>query len=147
MSAYWRSLLSEQHRSEFLPRGKEPVFNNRVRWAGFHLNKAQLLSKPRRGYLKITTRGLSVLKRGPAKIDLKLLKEYPEYSAFVGTSGKVSVTSPAAAAKEVNEQPQGSTEVQTSEEAIGSAYKAVRDTLAAELLRQIKDWSPALLER
>ena len=103
--------LSEQHRSEFLPSGKEPVFNNRVRWAGFHLNKAQLLSKPRRGYLKITIRGLSVLKRGPAKIDLKLLKEYPEYSAFMGTSGKVSVTSPAAAAKEVNEQPQGSTEV------------------------------------
>lgn len=139
--------LNEQDRSEFLQSGKEPVFNNRVRWAGFHLNKAQLLSKPRRGYLEITARGFSVLKVGPPKIDLKFLKQYSEYVAFTEASGKANAVGSTGVVEEVSAHSGASTETQTPEEAIGSAYETVRNTLAAELLEQIKSCSPAFFER
>ncbi len=139
--------LNKQDRSQLLPSGKEPVFNNRVRWAGFHLNKAQLLSKPQRGYLEITARGFSVLKEGPSKIDLKFLKQYPEYVAFTEASGKTTSTNSTDVVEEAATHSDASTEIQTPEEAIGSAYETVRNTLAAELLEQIKSCSPAFFEQ
>ena len=139
--------LDEPDRSTLLPSGKEPVFNNRVRWAGFHLNKAQLLSKPQRGYLETTARGFSVLKEGPPKIDLKFLKQYPEYVAFAEASGKTTATSSTGVVEETGAHSEAPTETQTPEEAIGSAYETVRNTLAAELLEQIKNCSPAFFEQ
>lgn len=136
--------LSEKDRSEFLPSGKEPVFNNRVRWAGFHLNRAQLLNKPRRGFLEITQRGRSVLEQDPLRIDMKFLRQYPEYLEFVERSGKANNTRILKSATLPNEIAQ---EEQTPEEAIGSAYKSVRNTLVAELLEQIKACSPEFFER
>jgi restriction system protein len=136
--------LSEQDRSELLPSGKEPVFNNRVRWAGFHLNKGGLLNKPRRGFLEITQRGHLVLKQNPPKIDMEFLRRYPEYLAFKEGSKKVArpdVLTPATLPNTVIG------EEQTPEEAIGSAYESVRDTLVAEILEQIKACSPEFFER
>lgn len=139
--------LSEYDRSELLSSGKEPIFNNRVRWAGFHLNKAQLLSKPQRGYLELTARGSSVLKKNPTKIDLKFLKQYPEYLVFTEASGKTSASNSAGALEGADELSATTNETQTPEEAIGSAYQTVRNTLAAELLEQIKSCSPAFFEQ
>lgn len=53
--------LSEEERLELLPSGKQPKFNNRVSWAGTYMKVADLIEKPRRGYLKITERGRSLL--------------------------------------------------------------------------------------
>lgn len=136
--------LSEQYRSEFLTSGKEPVFNNRVRWAGFHLNKGRLLNKPRRGFLEITQRGRSVLEQDPSKIDMKFLRQYPEYLAFIEGSGK---SNNAHIPKPTTSSDATILEEQTPEEAIGIAYKSVRDTLVAELLEQIKGCSPEFFER
>jgi restriction system protein len=74
--------LSDEERSDLMPSGTDSTFNNRVRWAAFHLQKAELLHKPRRGYLKITGRGRSVLEANPATVDLRYLKRYPEYVSF-----------------------------------------------------------------
>lgn len=136
--------LSKQDRSELLASGKEPVFNNRVRWAGFHLNKGGLLNKPRRGFLEITQRGRSVLEQDFAKIAMKFLKQYPEYVEFVEGGGKgdstptpkPDITSNATIVEE-----------RSPEEAISVAYKSVRDTLIAEILEQIKVCSPEFFER
>lgn len=63
--------LSKEERLELLPSGRYPAFDNRVGWAGTYLKKAGLLEGPRRGYLKITARGLSLLEESPGKIDAK----------------------------------------------------------------------------
>lgn len=136
--------LSEQDLSELLPGGKEPVFNNRVRWAGFHLNKGGLLNKPRRGFLQITRRGRSVLEQAPLKIDTKFLKQYPEYLALINGGGKGDDATDSEGVISSNVVPSGE---QTPEEVIGSAHTLMRDTLVAELLEQIKGCSPEFFER
>ena len=137
-------VLSEQERSELLTSGKEPVFNNRVRWAGFHLNKGRLLNKPRRGFLEITQRGHAVLKQNLSKIDMKFLRQYPEYLKFIEGSGKNASTN---TPKPVTSPNAKISEERPPEEAIGIAYRSVRGTLVVELLEQIKDCSPEFFER
>src|SRR5687767_3011379 len=63
--------LNEAEKSELLPSGKQPTFNNRVSWAGTYMKEAGLIEKPRRGYLKITDRGLSLLEEKPKAINSK----------------------------------------------------------------------------
>ena len=46
------------------------------------MEKAKLLEVPKRGYAKITERGLELLQQQPEKIDRKFLLQYPEFVEF-----------------------------------------------------------------
>ena len=74
--------LTEEEQSRLLPSGQQPVFYNRVGWARTYLKKAGLLEDPKRGYFRITERGLSVLGESPNRIDMKFLEKYEEYRNF-----------------------------------------------------------------
>ncbi|HEX6710894.1 MAG TPA: restriction endonuclease [Rubrobacter sp.] len=131
--------LSEDERSHLLPSGKQPTFNNRVSWAGTYMKEAGLIEKPRRGYLKITDRGLSLLREKPETINSKFLGRYKEFVEFRENSGKSGKPKP----------PKGNgieEDGQTPVEAIESAYQTVRSSLATELLQQIKGCSPGFFE-
>src|SRR4051794_1130483 len=65
--------LSDEERKELLPSGGQATFDNRVGWARTYMKKAGLLESPRRGYLKITDRGLEVLKENPNEINVRFL--------------------------------------------------------------------------
>jgi restriction system protein len=130
--------LNEEEKLELLPSGKQPTFNNRVSWAGTYMKEAGLVEKPRRGYLKITDRGTSVLKENPNKINSKFLERYPEFVAFREKSGK------SAKPKLPTENEKDA--YQTPVEAIENAYQTVRSSLVTELLQQIKNCSPAFFE-
>ena len=43
--------LSENERKELLPRGRMPIFDNRIGWTLFYLKKAGLLEGTERGFL------------------------------------------------------------------------------------------------
>jgi restriction system protein len=130
--------LSEDERKELLPSGAQATFDNRVGWARTYMKKAELLESPRRGYFKITHRGMQILKQNPDTINNKLLEQYPEYRAFRARSGTKRITS-AAAESEVPEQ--------TTLEVIEDAYDTIRTQLAGELLEQIMRSSPQFFER
>src|SRR5216683_3604080 len=70
-------------RAQLLPSGRDRVIYSRVVWAKTHLQKAGLLEAKGRGRFRISNRGLEVLKRSPPRVDMQLLKEFPEYIAFV----------------------------------------------------------------
>jgi len=53
--------LTEDERKELLPSGTQATFNNRVGWARTYMKKAGLLESPRRGYFKITEKGMQAL--------------------------------------------------------------------------------------
>ena len=74
--------LTDDEKRELLPSGKQPKINNRVGWASTHLKKALLLESTKRGYFKITDRGLNVLRKNPPKIDNEYLKQFPEFVEF-----------------------------------------------------------------
>jgi len=81
--------LTENELQEFLPSGLQPVFMNRVAWAKTYLSKAGLLQSPRRGYFRITQRGLDILRAGITEINTKYLDQFPEFQEFRSGRGEV----------------------------------------------------------
>jgi len=130
--------LSDEERKQLLPSGQQEVFNNRVAWARTYMKKAGLLDSTRRGYFRITDRGLSVLTKNPPKINVHFLEQFEEFRHFRSVRHK----------KEEKEQGQEA-EIQetTPEEALETAYQSLRDDLGSDLLQQIKSSSPSLFEK
>ena len=62
--------LSEEDKRQLLPSGKQPVMSNRVGWAKTYLQKAGLLISEKRGFIKISQKGLDILKQNPKKINI-----------------------------------------------------------------------------
>src|SRR4030042_612558 len=77
--------LSEAELRELLPSGKQPIFDNRVGWARTYMKKAGLLESTGRGVFRITERGLKIFSQEPTAINVKFLKQFPEFiELFVG---------------------------------------------------------------
>ncbi|URD50460.1 winged helix-turn-helix domain-containing protein [Chroococcidiopsis sp. CCNUC1] len=78
----WEYNLTSSEKSKLLPSGQQPIFDNRVGWAKTYLKKAGLVESPKRGYVKITKRGLGVIKQNLDFIDREFLMQYPEFMKF-----------------------------------------------------------------
>ena len=131
--------LSPAERTELLASGQQAIFNNRVAWANSYLKKAGLLESPRRGALRITSRGKQILDEDPPKIDVRFLERFPEFIEFrdVPRNNRgAETTEPAVAATE-----------QTPEEALELAHQSLRLSLAQDILSRILSCSPTFFER
>jgi restriction system protein len=128
--------LTDEERKELLPSGRQPTFDNRVGWARTYLKKAGLVRSPRRGYFRITDRGLAILAEKPAKINIRFLERFEEFVEFRSAKND-----------NAEELPAEESESQTPEEVIEEAYQHLRESLATELLETIKDNSPAFFEQ
>jgi restriction system protein len=78
--------LSDEERNALQPSGTQPLFNNRVRWARFFLNKAGLLETPRRGWYRITQRGRDALNQANGEVNNAFLMRFPEFRDFISQS-------------------------------------------------------------
>jgi restriction system protein len=74
--------MSDEELGELIPSGKQPVFYNRVHWARQYLKQAGLVEATKRAHIAITTRGKNVLASGVQKIDIRYLKQFPEFFRF-----------------------------------------------------------------
>jgi restriction system protein len=133
--------LTDEDLKEMLPSGIQPTFVNRVGWASTYMKKAGLLEATRRGFYRITPRGQDLLKKKPKIINVKLLKQYPEFLEFQQLKG----TRSAEKVKDAKEPPD--TSEATPSEALEAAYENLRDELADELLARLKKSSPSFFER
>ncbi|MGE0083903.1 MAG: restriction endonuclease [Desulfococcaceae bacterium] len=130
--------LTEKEIKENQPSGRQTVLYNRATWALFDLKKACLLENKKRGVFLITSRGLNILKQKPKRIDIRFLKQFPEYS-HGGKSEKKQNDTPIPDSPEKNSQ--------TPEEQLEDAYENIRESLASEILEQLKTVSPDFFER
>lgn len=126
---------TESDRKERLKSGAAR-FDNRVGWAKAYLSKAGLIESPRKGIVKITKRGLDLLKENPDRIDQKLLARYPEFREFQNRSrNRKKIT------KEPTPQPGD-----TPEEVLDKAYSEIRENLAQDLIKQVVNLTPSQFE-
>jgi restriction system protein len=130
--------VTEEERRELLPSGRQATFTNRVGWASTYLRKAGLLESARRGYFKISKRGLDVLAQNPAAINNSFLQQFPEFIEF-----KAARSEPRDNGKDTTE----ALALQTPEESLEIEYQKIRENLASQLLDRIKQASPAFFER
>lgn len=131
--------LTDEERKQLLPSGRYPTFDNRVGWAKTYLKKAGLVEQPKRSYLKITERGVEVLKKRPPSINMKFLEQFPEYIAFRDNQEQEEPVQQAVAALLAQNE--------TPEELIESGARTIRKELAGEILQRIKNCSPIFFER
>lgn len=136
--------LTRTEREQLLPSGRQRVLPNRLHWAKFYLNRAGLLSSPRRGRFVITDAGRELLARNPQAIDNDTLSEYPSFRAFLEASNtprEVEGESPTPAIA-----PARPTNV-TPEEQIETAYIALQSALRSELLQRTLQNTPGFFEQ
>ena len=129
--------LTEEERTKLLPSVQQPIFYNRVGWSRTYLKKAGLLEDPKRGYFQITDRGKEVLEGKPERIDMKFLRQFPEYIKFRETVRETSD-------EEVQEED---LEGLTPEEALENAYQRIRRDLSDELLSYVLRSTPGFFEK
>ncbi len=101
---------------------------------------AGLLERVRRGVYRLTQEGERLLSCKPSRIDLNLLKEYPDFAewrqrANIPPSGKD------AESRQNEEIPD------TPEEALDRAAEQLHSALEADVLHRVRDTAPAFLER
>lgn len=121
--------LTEAEKRELLASGQQAIIDNRTGWARTYLKKAGLIESTRRGYFKITNRGLEVLRQNPPEINVKYLEQFPEFVEF-------------RTLKRPRKRPP-----QTPLELIEDGYEKIRSDLAEELLKLVKASPPDFFEK
>lgn len=130
--------LLEEEKEEVIPSGKEPVIKNRTGWAINYFKKAHLLEATKRAHFRVTPRGLDILKSKPEKINSSFLMQFPEFREFKSIVNSPSNGETAVVTNEAEKTP---------EEAMDTAYAALKNALAQELLTKIHSLPPSFFEK
>ena len=132
--------LTDADRAELLPSGTQSRFVNRLCWAKIHLERAGLLARVRRGVFTISDAGRRVLAENPPAIDLDYLNQFDSFRAF--RQGRSADDDSAA-----ETQPLPPAVADTPEVVLERAHETLNDELAAQLLDEIADHTPAFFEK
>jgi len=130
--------LTEEERKELLPSGKQGLFDNRVAWAKTYIKQARLIDSPKRGLFVITERGKQVLSQNLDKIDIKLLDQFSEFVEFKQIKKDKG--------KQIEKVARVSPET-NPEESLEAAYQELQESLASDLIQNIKQCAPDFFER
>ena len=131
--------LSPEEQAMLNPSGKQTTMANRTHWARSYLKQAGLVKNTRRGWYELTDRGRAALAEpGSTTIDKKYLEQFDEFQDFQ-SRGSEKVPQPA---KEFSVEADDD----TPDETLRSALKQLNNTLASELLDQIREADPAFFE-
>ena len=134
--------ITESDRKEMLPSGRQTRFDNRVAWAIVYLRKAKFLESTRRGRIKITERGLEILKSNPTRIDVKFLIQNgdAEFREFHRPSRRTDDETE-------NHDELNAEIIRTPREVMDAGYQEIRRDLSQELLNRIKSSPPRFFEQ
>jgi hypothetical protein len=128
--------LPDEERQKRLPSGQQTVIAIRVGWGRTYLLKAGLLESVRRGIIRVSQAGRSVLEHPPEAVTARFLMQFPAFVEFARFKSK-------SADEIVGEQTNSAGQDATPEEALESAYHDLRTALADDLLEQVKTSSPS----
>lgn len=134
--------LSDSDRKELLPSGSQAIFDNRVGWAKFYLEKANLLKTEKRGSYRITDVGMNFLKSNPSELRSRDLEKFKAFNEF-----KQSIISKNETENSDNFIQENIDSNKTPEEALEYAYLKLKNDLSRDLLDTIKGCSPSFFEK
>ena len=138
LSSYFS--LSAEEKEMLLPSGQQSIINNRVGWARTYLKKSGLLNDPKRGYVEINEKGLSVLSKNPESINVKYLNQFKDFQEF-RKKRKKQIDGSNKTSQFENEESDI-----TPNEMVEKGIELINAELAEELLGKIERNSPAFFE-
>jgi restriction system protein len=110
---------------------------NRLSWAKIHLEKAGLLTSPRRGWCLITEVGQKVLSEKPSHLDRQFLLKFECYRTITQSEpGEPPAVSES-----------GGGTLATPEEVLEHAYNEIRRRVESEVLDAVSKASPGFFEK
>lgn len=130
--------LSRDDREKLLRNSKTTLLYYRIHWANTYLKKAELLESTRRGYIRITQRGLSVLSENISFLDKRYLMQFPEFAEFVKPNKSVDAS---------DESEDSDNSELAPKELIDVSYQSIVNDLADQLLEVVLSASPAFFEQ
>ncbi len=132
--------ITEDDMKELLPSGKQSRFKNRLEWSIVYLRRSGLFETVSRGRYRISERGKTVLSTGPGKLDVKYLRQFPEFLEFQTkrTGGDDENVTPVITTDDAEETPT---------EQFENTYQALRRELAQEVLEKVRIVSPLRFEQ
>lgn len=130
--------LSDKAKLEYVKSGSKHKYMDRCQWATTYLRQAGLVSSPKWGHATITDEGLSFLKRHSSEITLEDLKQFPSFIDFQNRRREKKTTS------ETHEEENDN---KTPEDKIDDAIKVIEEDLAAQILENLKQNTPAFFEK
>ena len=114
------------------------IFRSRVHWSQAFLAQAGAVTRPQRGYLEITERGLKLLEENPQGFTAKKFDEFPDYAnAWSARSHEGADSVQSVASPESNITPQ---------ERIELAVGELETALATDIVQRVRSLSPKFLE-
>ncbi len=122
--------LTPEDHQKMLRSGAQSIFVNRIHWAVTYLGKAGLLLRPTRGRVQITDLGRQALTKNPARIDIKVLMEFPSFEEF-RTKAKPKVDNGDGGAIDLGDQ-------RNPEEMLYASYDALRQSIEADMLDRLQ---------
>ncbi len=134
--------LTEQERLELLPSGTQPIIDNRIGWARTYILKAGLIESPKRGFIKITKRGIEILNKKLDKINIKFLEQFPEFIEF-RTIKREQSAEKSKASTEIEKE----VENKTPDELMDRGYNSINASLTQELLEKLRNIDPYFFEK
>ncbi|GAB1235413.1 restriction endonuclease [Ferrigenium sp. UT5] len=130
--------LSQIELDELLPSGRQRRFDNRVAWAKVYLEQAGLLHSPKRGQFVITEEGKEFFPRSPQKITIAVLDQFEKFRIFRDSSKSGKEAKQTVSTEHESEE--------TPEELLEQSFQRIQGELAASVLEQVKNGSPAFFE-
>ena len=119
------------------PKGTN-IFRSRVHWSQAFLAQAGAITRPERGYLEITERGIKLLEENPKGFTAKKFDEFPDYAnAWSSRSNSDENSSKTVTTPESEITPQ---------ERIETAVGEIESALAADIVQRVRKLSPKFLE-
>lgn len=131
--------LTDEERAQLLPSGKQTTFANRVHWARSYLKQAGLVRNTRRAHYEITERGKHVLANPEIQLNVSYLEKFEEFIEFQ-TRGKDSDDTQPDIADSVDSG------LSTPDEILRAAHKEINQSLAKDLLDQVRRSTPLFFE-
>lgn len=131
--------ITKEERSELLPSGTDNIFKNRVGWSKTYMKKAGLINSFKRSCVTISERGQEIINSNPLEINIKFLKQFPEFLEFQIPKKKETV--------EIDLEIGEETKLQNPEELIELGYVKIRQSLEQDLLTKLKTIDPYFFER
>jgi restriction system protein len=125
---------------------RERVFD-RADWAIFHLMKAGLVDRPKRGVYQLSKAGADFIAGPETVLDRDRIEQFPAYQAFrAGMAAKPTGNDEANQQDSAIKAQDLSTE-QTPEDSIAAGFKTLNTALRDDLLAILYDMNPIRFER
>jgi restriction system protein len=136
--------IDEEDKLTLLPSRTQPVYKNRVGWAHDRLKRAGLSSSPRRGYWKLTEKGLAFAQSHQSPLTEDQIKGL----AIVDPAVRLRPLTALDGEHDIRQSEQQSAQdaVATPDDRLESALTELKDTTAEDLLETISRGSPKFFE-